>query len=446
MQGILTPDKTGSKNTMSLPIMHEELETAAIKDLVENLCVETRNAAQILAQESKEKIDTTLNAISTELIKHTNEILTANAIDIKAAKKKSQSPAIIDRLMLNEKRLTAIAQSIETVINLDDPTGKILWHNQRPNGLKIEKISSPLGVLGMIYESRPNVTIDAAILCLKSHNAVVLRGGSESINSALALHKVIQGALKKNGLPTACVSMIPTNNRQAVGEMLQSHNYIDVIIPRGGKNLIERVMNEAKMPVFGHLEGLCHIYVDKSAKPEITENIIVNAKMRRTGICGAVETLLLDKNLKTELIQSILLKLIKSGCEVVGDKEAQKIDHRITEATEDDWTTEYLAPKISVRMVDNVQDAVNHINTLGSHHTDSIIAEEKNAVSYFLKNVDSGIVMHNASTQFADGGEFGMGAEIGIATGKMHARGPVGLEQLCTYKYLVHGNGQTRPS
>ena len=415
------------------------------EDIVNALGKEAKSAAFIMAQTPTDKINAALKTLARALRENVSSLLEANKKDLASATQRGLTAAMIDRLKLDEKRIESMAQGVETVIALDDPTGKVLWSAIRPNGMKIERVAVPIGVLGMIYESRPNVTVDASILCLKSHNAVILRGGSESLHSSLALHKLIQDALEQSGLPKAAVSMIPVSDREAVGAMLRASEYIDVMIPRGGRGLIERVMNEARMPVFGHLEGLCHIYVHPTAKPDIARNVTLNAKMRRTGVCGAMETLLLDKNLDKNVAKQILAQIIDSGCEIVGDKESQALDPRIGKATEDDWRTEYLDAKLSCRMVDGVQAAVEHINFYGSHHTDSILTEDAQAAEYFLKNVDSGIVLHNASTQFADGGEFGMGAEIGIATGKMHARGPVGLEQLCTYKYLVHGTGQTRP-
>ncbi len=414
-------------------------------DIVNALGKEAKSAAFIMAQTPTDKINAALKTLARALRENVASLLEANKKDLASATQRGLTAAMIDRLKLDEKRIESMAQGVETVIDLDDPTGKILWSTIRPNGMKIERIAVPIGVLGMIYESRPNVTVDASILCLKSHNAVILRGGSESLHSSLALHDLIQTALEQAGLPKAAVSMIPVSDREAVGAMLRASEYIDVMIPRGGRGLIERVMNEARMPVFGHLEGLCHIYVHPTAKPEIARNVTLNAKMRRTGVCGAMETLLLDKNLDKNVAKQILAQMIDAGCEIVGDKESQALDPRIGKATEDDWRTEYLDAKLSCRIVDGVQDAVEHINFYGSHHTDSILTENQESADYFLKNVDSGIVLHNASTQFADGGEFGMGAEIGIATGKMHARGPVGLEQLCTYKYLVRGTGQTRP-
>ena len=412
--------------------------------IVNNLGINAKNASSILAQAPTCVINDVLNSLSKLLKENQYDIITENQKDLKNAQEKDLSDAMVDRLMLNEDRIDSMVSGIETVINLEDPIGHILWSQDRPNGLKINRVSCPIGVLGMIYESRPNVTIDASILCLKSHNATILRGGSESLNSSLILQQNIQSALEEHQLPKACVSMIPTSDREAVGAMLKCE-YIDVMIPRGGKGLIERVMKEARMPVFSHLDGLCHIYIHPSASHEIARDITLNAKMRRTGICGAMETLLFDQNVDDSIIKDVLSTLLDAGCEIVGDKKTQSYDNRITSASEEDWKTEYLSAKLSCKFVNDVNDAITHINTYGSHHTDSIIAEDDNATQLFLNNVDSGIVMHNTSTQFADGGEFGMGAEIGIATGKMHARGPVGLEQLCTYKYQVHGNGQTRP-
>ncbi len=425
--------------------MLDRIETQSPEDIVLSLGKAAKEASFTLSQTSTSDINAALDSLASALRDNIPTLLIENKKDLSAAEQRGLSSALMDRLALNEERIEAMACGVETVIKLDDPTERVLWEQRPGNGLHIQRVACPIGVLGMIYESRPNVTIDASILCLKSHNAVILRGGSESLYSSLALHKIIQETLEKHKLPKACVSMIPISDREAVGAMLRASDYIDVMIPRGGHGLIERVMNEARMPVFGHLEGLCHIYVDKSATPSIAKNVTLNAKMRRTGICGAMETLLLDKSLDREIAQEVVQNIISSGCNIVGDKNARALDERIGVAKEDDWSTEYLDAKLSVKMVDGVQDAVDHINQKGSHHTDSIIAEEANTVSFFLKNVDSGIVMHNASTQFADGGEFGMGAEIGIATGKMHARGPVGLGQLCTYKYLVHGTGQTRP-
>ena len=427
--------------------MSSKAQQASIspKQIVRDLGRDAKEAASALAQIPEEQINAALKALAAKLRANKPAILEDNKIDLAAARQNGLSEAMLDRLTLNDARIEGMAAGVEVVHALPFPCGRVLWETTRPNGLKIQRIAVPIGVLGMIYESRPNVTVDASVLCLKSHNAVILRGGSESLHSSLALHRLIQEALEESGLPAAAVSMIPIADREAVGAMLAAAEYIDVMIPRGGRGLIERVMNEARMPVFGHLEGLCHIYIHPTAKPDIARDVTLNAKMRRTGVCGALETLLVDKNLDVKIAKDVFEALITAGCELVGDKAACALDGRIAEATQADWTTEYLAAKLSVAVVDGVEAAVYHINTFGSHHTDSILTEDKTAADYFLKTVDSGIVLHNASTQFADGGEFGMGAEIGIATGKMHARGPVGVEQLCTYKYIVHGNGQTRP-
>ncbi len=418
---------------------------ATAQQIVNELGRKARAAASVLSQTSESQINDVLDSIAAKLRANVKPILEANEKDLAAGRQKGLSPALIDRLKLNPERIEGMAKGLEVVRDLPDPVGRILWETTRPNGMNIQRVSVPIGVLGMIYESRPNVTIDAAALCLKSRNAVILRGGSESLNSSLALHKFVQEALNEQNIPADAASMVPIADRDAVGAMLAASDLIDVMIPRGGKSLVERVQSEAKMPVFSHLEGICHIYIHPTAKADIAKNVTLNAKMRRTGVCGAMETLLIDKDFDQKTAKDVLAQLIDSGCAIVGDKMAQRLDDRIGEATVKDWTTEYLDAKLSVAIVSGVKEAVNHINTYGSHHTDSILTEDKEATDYFLKNVDSGIVIHNASTQFADGGEFGMGAEIGIATGKMHARGPVALEQLCTYKYLIHGTGQTRP-
>ena len=414
-------------------------------DLVNDLGKAALAASRKIAQASDDQINNALRDIAAALRTNAHDIIDANALDVTAARQKGLTDALIDRLTLNQERIEGMAQGLETVANLPNPLGRTLWEENRPNGLKIKKVSVPIGVLGMIYESRPNVTIDAAALCLKSRNAVILRGGSESLNSSLALHKIIESTLSSHNLPTAAVCMIPTPDRAAVGAMLACHQYIDVMIPRGGRSLIERIMDEAKMPVFGHLEGLCHIFVHKDADATIARDVTLNAKMRRTGICGAVETILIDEALNDDITKDILGALLEKECEIVGDAYMQSLNSAVKPATEQDWHTEYLAPKVSIKRVSGTDAAIAHINAYGSHHTDSILTQDNAAAEMFLNQVDSGIVLHNASTQFADGGEFGMGAEIGIATGKMHARGPVGVEQLCTYKYHVLGNGQTRP-
>jgi glutamate-5-semialdehyde dehydrogenase len=410
-----------------------------------SLCRDAKTASRQLAFIAAETINAALDTLADKIRSQASYILEENLKDISYAQDKGLTEAMIDRLRLDEGRLEAIASSIKIVRDLPCPLGKVLWETTRPNGLHISRIAVPIGVLGMIYESRPNVTIDAAILCLKSGNAVVLRGGSESFHSAQAFYLLIRQSLQAHDIPENAVTMIPMRDREAVGFMLKANDSIDVIIPRGGKGLIERIMREATMPVFGHLDGVCHIYVHPSAKPEVALNVTMNAKLRRTGVCGAMETLLLDSALDENLSKSILSQLIDAGCTIVGDPAACKLDPRITPASHEDWSTEYLDAKLSCKIVNGVNEAVTHINAFGSHHTDSILCEDTEAADYFIKHVDSGIVMHNASTQFADGGEFGMGAEIGIGTGKLHARGPVGIEQLCTYKYSVKGRGQTRP-
>lgn len=421
-------------------------ENSSPQEIVDSLCREAKEASYQLSQTSEAEINAVLVDLAKNLRANIPAILEENQKDLAAGEQNGLATAMLDRLALDEARVEGIASGVETITALPDPVGRVLWDTDRPNGLHIKRVSVPIGVLGMIYESRPNVTIDAAALCLKSRNAVVLRGGSESLYSSLALHTIIQDTLKAHNLPVAAVSMIPIKDREAVGALLAADHSVDAVIPRGGKGLIARVQDQARMPVFSHLDGICHVYIHPSAKPEIAREVPFNAKLRRTGICGAMETLLLDKDLDTDVAKDVLAKLLDGGCEIVGDKVAQGLDDRIGAATSEDWTTEYLDSKLSVAIVSNVEEAVTHINVNGSHHTDSILAEDQAAADYFLKNVDSGICVHNASTQFADGGEFGMGAEIGIATGKMHARGPVGLEQLCTYKYQVLGNGQIRPA
>ncbi|MCB1529774.1 MAG: glutamate-5-semialdehyde dehydrogenase [Rhodospirillales bacterium] len=414
-------------------------------NLIHDLGAQAKKSAFILAQTDTPAINGALRTLAEKLRDNHNTILEANQKDVDAARAKELSSALIDRLTLTPERIEAIAQGVESIAQLDDPVGTILEETVRPNGLRIQKVSVPIGVLGMIYESRPNVTVDAAALCLKSHNAVILRGGSESLNSSKALHTLIQEALKAHDIPEGAVCLVPDCDRAHVGDMLRAHDFIDVMIPRGGRGLTSRVMNEATMPVFAHLDGNCHVYVHESANPALAKEVILNAKLRRTGICGAAESLLLDEKLSCETAAGILAVLLDAGCAVAGDAESCGLDKRITPASEEDWATEYLDARISCKFVKDVREAAVHINRYGSHHTDSILAEDKAAADYFLKNVDSAIVMHNTSTQFADGGEFGMGAEIGIGTGKLHARGPVGVKQLTTFKYLVHGNGQTRP-
>jgi len=415
------------------------------KTVMDDIGQTTKSAAKTLSLVSDDDINVILNDIAAAILSSENLILEANKIDVQKAQDKGVKPAFLDRLKLDTNRIAAIADSLRTIAALDDPVGQVLETINRPNGLVIEKTSVPIGVLGIIYESRPNVTVDAAALCLKSKNGAILRGGSESFETSSALHKIIQNILTKHTLPAETISMIPNTDREMVGAMLEASDYIDVIIPRGGKGLTGRVMNDSRMPVFAHLDGNCHLYVDDHADESITLDVIQNAKFRRTGICGATESLLLNKNLPPEFIQKIIQMLLDNGCTIMGDEAIQALNTSVLPATEDDWSTEYLDKKISIKMVDTMDDAITHINHYGSHHTDGILTQDNAQAEKFLQQVDSAIVVHNASTQFADGGEFGMGAEIGIGTGKLHARGPVGVKQLTTFKYVVKGSGQTRP-
>ncbi len=373
------------------------------------------------------------------------QIMSANHKDLENISGKGLSKAMIDRLKLGDTGIEAMAVGLEEIANLEDPVGNILDSWERPNGLAISRITVPLGVIGVIYESRPNVTADAGGLCLKSGNAVILRGGSESYNSSTAILNALRDGLRKVDLPVEAIQMVPTTDRSAVYQLLGLSKYIDVIVPRGGKGLIEAVQTESKIPVFAHLEGICHTYINEYSDPMMACNIVLNGKMRRTGICGATETLLIDMKASESHLPSILDALIEAGCEIKGDKPTQAADKRVKNASELDWSTEYLDSIISIKQVAGVDDAIMHINRYGSEHTDAIVTNDKNIAEKFLSGVNSAIVLHNASTQFADGGEFGMGAEIGIATGKLHARGPIGLEQLTTFKYVVRGSGQVRP-
>ncbi len=405
-----------------------------------------KSAAQILSTATTEQKNLALTAAADALIAAATEILAANVKDVEAGRAKGMTAAFVDRLTLDTSRVEAIAQGLRDIADLDDPVGVVIATIDRPNGLKIERVRTPLGVIGVIFESRPNVTADAGALCLKSGNAVILRGGSDSYHSSNAIHAALQAGLKKADLPVDAIQLVPTTDRAAVGELLKGlQGSVDVIVPRGGKSLVARVQDEARVPVFSHLEGICHIYVDESADLEMAEKIVVNAKMRRTGICGAAETLLIAENIAEKAVPALCNALHAKGCEIRGDDEVQRLFAGATPATNDDWTTEYLDAIISVKIVPDVHAAIQHVQAHSSGHTECIIADDANAVAAFFAQVDSAIVMHNASTQFADGGEFGMGAEIGIATGKMHARGPVGVEQLTSFKYLVHGTGQTRP-
>jgi glutamate-5-semialdehyde dehydrogenase len=404
-----------------------------------------RAAARELANAPAETKNRALDAAARLLRERGGGILAANALDLAEARAKGLGPALIDRLALDSGRIEAIARGLAEVADLPDPVGRIMATFTRPNGLVIERVATPLGVVGVIYESRPNVTADAGALCLKSGNAVVLRGGSDSFHSSAAIHACLVDGLAEAGLPEAAISRAPSASREAVGEMLKGlDGALDVIVPRGGKSLVDRVQREARVPVFAHLEGVVHVYIDKAADLDKALKIAVNAKMRRTGVCGAAETLLVHRAAAPRMLASLIGALIQAGCAVRGDKAAQAADARVTRASEEDWRTEYLDAIIAVRVVDGLEAAIDHVETYGSHHTDCIVTEDKAAAERFLSQVDSAIVIHNASTQFADGGEFGFGAEIGIATGRMHARGPVGVEQLCSFKYRVRGDGQVR--
>jgi glutamate-5-semialdehyde dehydrogenase len=399
-----------------------------------------------LALASGESRDRALRAAAAAIRTRAAAILAANAQDMQAARARGLSAALLDRLLLDDKRVEGMAAGIEQIAALADPIGGVSAEWTRPNGLLIQRVRVPLGVIGIIYESRPNVTADAGALCLKSANPVILRGGSESRLSSAAIHACLVAGLKEAGLPEAAIQIVPTTDRAAVGLMLAGlDQQINVIVPRGGRSLVERVQKEARVPVIGHLEGLCHVYVDRDADAAMARQVVVNAKLRRTGICGAAETLLVDRAAPKEMLPMLLAALAEGGCELRGDREAQAVDARVKPATEQDWRTEYLDAIIAVRVVDGVEEAIRHIATYGSAHTDSIVTANASTAERFLREVDSAIVLHNASTQFADGGEFGMGAEIGISTDRFHARGPVGVEQLTSYKYVVRGNGQIRP-
>jgi glutamate-5-semialdehyde dehydrogenase len=403
-------------------------------------------AAAVVAQAGTAAKNAALAAAAGAIRAAAARILEANARDMSAARPAELSGALLDRLALDEKRIEAMACGIEDVLALPDPIGSTAAEWRRPNGLRIQRVRVPLGVIGIIYESRPNVTADAGALCLKSGNAVILRGGSESRHSNAAIHACLGEGLTAAGLPADCIQLVPTTDRAAVGYMLAGMaDYIDVIIPRGGKSLVARVQQEARVPVIGHLEGNCHVYVDRDADVRMAQTIALNAKMRRTGICGAAETLLIDRGCIDTHLVPVVHALLDAGCEVRGDATVQKADGRVRAASEEDWYTEYLDAIIAARVVDGVDGAIAHIARYGSAHTESIVTRNEATAERFLQRVDSAIVLHNASTQFADGGEFGMGAEIGISTDRFHARGPVGVEQLTSYKYVVRGSGQIRP-
>jgi len=414
--------------------------------MMDKMGARARAAARSLAITPAETKTRALLAMSQALRAGSDDIVAANGRDMEAGREAGLSDAMLDRLKLTPQRIEAIAGSVDAIAALEDPVGAVIAAWDRPNGLKIERVRTPLGVIGVIYESRPNVTADAGALCLKAGNAVILRGGSDSAHSSAAIHACLVEGLEQAGLPAEAIQYVPTTDRAAVGEMLKGlGGNLDVIVPRGGRSLVERVQNEARVPVFAHLEGLCHLYVDASADLDMAVKIAVNAKMRRTGICGATETLLMDRAVAQTHLLPILTALAEAGCEIRGDSEVTQVFPAANPATEADWSTEYLDAIISVRLVDGIDGAIDHIGRYSSSHTEAIVAEDAAVVARFFHEVDSAILLHNASTQFADGGEFGMGAEIGIATGRMHARGPVGVEQLTSFKYRVHGTGQTRP-
>ena len=412
---------------------------------IEQIGINAKEAAKILAKTSSEQKNHALEAMSEHILADKKIILDANKIDIENAKSKKLSASFIDRLELNEERISSISDTLKEIASFKDPVGKILDSWQRPNGLQISRVSTPLGVIGIIYESRPNVTADAGALSLKAGNASILRGGSDSINSCLAIHKSLIKGLKDADINENAIQIIEDTDREIVKKMLHGINQsIDVIVPRGGKSLVAMVQEEARVPVFAHLEGICHIFVDKSALVDKSVDVCLNAKMRRPGICGAVETILVHDEIADEFMPPLINALKAQACEIRGCNKTQKFNRNIVEALDEDWTTEYLLPIVSIKIVSNFNEAIEHIDCYSSGHTESILTEDLNRASKFQKELDSAIVMHNTSTQFADGGEFGLGGEIGIATGKFHARGPVGVEQLTSFKYLVNGNGHTR--
>jgi glutamate-5-semialdehyde dehydrogenase len=430
---------------MTAPLKNSESSgdlAAAMRDIGRR----ARAAARTLALAPTEQKDRALAAMAAAVRAEGPAILAANAEDLAEAEAEGQTAAFLDRLKLDHKRVAAMADGLDVVRALPDPVGKVTESWTRPNGMTIERVRVPLGVIGIIYESRPNVTADAGALALKAGNAVILRGGSDSHRSSRAIHSALAKGLREANLPEDAIALVPTRDRAAVGLMLQGlDGNIDVIVPRGGKSLVDRVQKEARVPVFAHLEGVCHVYVDKAAPLDMAKTIVLNAKLRRTGVCGAAETLLVDRAAAPTHLKPLVAMLLDAGCEVRGDAAAQNADARVRPASQEDWSTEYLDAIITAGVVDGVDAAIRHIERYGSHHTDAIVTADPIAAEKFLSEVDSAIVLHNASTQFADGGEFGFGAEIGIATGRLHARGPVGVEQLTSFKYRVHGSGQIRP-
>ncbi|MBV1701786.1 MAG: glutamate-5-semialdehyde dehydrogenase [Hyphomicrobiales bacterium] len=434
-----------SQNLQSMPLQKDE-SPVDIVALMADIGRRARAASRVLALSSAKSKQDALMAAAGQLRAHLADILEANARDMAQARARGTAKAFLDRLLLDAERVEAMAQSLEVIAALPDPVGKVLAHFQRPNGLSIERVAVPLGVVGVIFESRPNVTADAGALCLKAGDAAILRGGSESFHSAAAIHQCLVRGLEAAGLPSDAILMVPVQDRAAVGEMLKGlDGNLDVLVPRGGKSLVARVQAEARVPVFAHLEGIVHIYVDRAADLALSLPIVLNSKMRRTGVCGAVETLLVDRACASTHLQPLVTALLDAGCEVRGDAATCAVDKRVVAAKAEDWDTEYLDAILSVKLVDGLSDAIAHIEAHGSHHTDAILTQDTASAERFLREVDSAIVLHNASTQFADGGEFGFGGEIGIATGRMHARGPVGVEQLTSFHYRIRGTGQTRP-
>lgn len=415
-----------------------------MKELMLSMAKRAKDCARVLATAPTDQKNKALTAAAKLIRERSDAILAANKADLDALPPET-TPAMRDRLLLTPDRVAAMAKGVDEIAALPDPVGRVLAEWTRPNGLKISRVSVPLGVIGVIYESRPNVTADAGALCFKSGNAVILRGGSEAFRSSSEIAKLMRAGLKQAGLPEDCVQFVPTTDRTAVGELLKLDEYVDVIVPRGGESLIRRITNESKIPLFKHLNGICHTYIHRAADADKARKVVLNAKMRRTGTCNSTETILCDGAVSKTVLPAVVGDLIQAGCEVRGDEAARSVDPRVKPATAEDWDTEYLAPIVSVKVVENIDEAIDHIARHGSHHTESILTEDAAAAEKFLNEVDSAVVMVNASTQFCDGGEFGMGAEIGIATGRLHARGPVGLEQLTTFKYQVRGDGQTRP-
>ncbi len=432
-------------NADSAVLQKSKGQSAGLQGQMEALGRSARAAAAELASADPEAKTAALMAAAQAIRDRQDAILAANAKDMEGARAKGLSSALLDRLELNPERVESMAAGLEAIAQFPDPVGRTLAEWERPNGLRIARVSVPLGVIGIMYESRPNVTADAGGLCLKSGNAAILRGGSESFHSSGAILEALQTGLKAAGLPEGAIQRLPTSDRAAVGILLTMHETVDIIVPRGGRGLIERVQKESRIPVIAHLEGLCHTYLHAAADPAKAREIALNAKMRRTGICGATETLLIDRAIAQDQLGPILDDLIGAGCEIRGDAEACALEPRATPAKPEDWDTEYLDAILAVKVVDGLEEAITHINHHGSHHTEAIVTEDQAAAEAFLERVDAAIVMHNTSTQFADGAEFGMGAEIGISTGRLHARGPVGAEQLTSYKYVVRGTGQVRP-